>query len=421
MHHRFSEPRRQPPGDAAADGESARVRALEAERDALAARVRSLEAERDAAVLHRERLRESETQYRTLFQSIDQGFCTLEVLFDDAGTAVDYRFLEVNPAFEAHTGLADAAGRTMCELRPDHEEHWYRIYGDVARTGTAVRFEHRAAALDRWYDVFAFRVGAPEQHRVGVLFRDITEQRRSESSLREAMAAAESASRLKSHFMAVISHELRTPLTGIIGYTDLLETDVLGPSTQRQKDALGRIRSSSWHLVRIIDGILDHSRLEAGREQVHRELTDLAQLAAEVVRLVEPQARARGLRLVLETPDEPVITSTDAGKVRQILLNLVGNGAKYADPGELKVRLDAADADVLRVHVQDEGPGVAADDQDRIFEPFTQGSSPHGRDGTGLGLAISRQLARLLGGDIRLGSKPGQGSTFTLDLPRAEA
>src|SRR5215204_6249367 len=135
--------------------------------------------------------------YRELFEVLDQAFCTIEVLFDANGRAVDYRFIDVNPAFEDQTGLAGAVGRRMRELAPSHEEHWFRIYGDVALTGVPVRFEQEAAALGRWFDVFAFRVGEPQQRRVAILFRDISARRRAELEAEESRYEAEAANRAK--------------------------------------------------------------------------------------------------------------------------------------------------------------------------------------------------------------------------------
>jgi PAS domain S-box-containing protein len=132
-----------------------------------------------------EALQRSETRYRALFESIDQGFCRVEVLFDVDGRAEDYRFLEINPAFARNTGLDNALGRRMSELVPGHEDHWYRTYGEVARSRKPVRFEAEAAALGRWYNVYAYPIGEPGEHQVAILFEDITERRRAEAALRE--------------------------------------------------------------------------------------------------------------------------------------------------------------------------------------------------------------------------------------------
>ena len=120
-------------------------------------------------------LRESDARYQALFNSIDEGFCVIEVIFDDNGRAVDYEFIETNAAFVEQTGLTDALGRRMRDLAPNHEEHWFERYGRVARTGEPMRFEAGARALGRWYDVYAFRTGHPEERRVAVLFRDVAE------------------------------------------------------------------------------------------------------------------------------------------------------------------------------------------------------------------------------------------------------
>ncbi|MEC9373588.1 MAG: PAS domain S-box protein, partial [Planctomycetota bacterium] len=153
-------------------------------------RVLDLYARQAADFVERRRaesdLREKEDQYRTLFESIDAGFCTIEVLFDESGRAVDYRFLEINPAFESATGMKDAVGKRMREFAPDHEDYWFEIYGRIALTGEPVRFEHEAASLGRYYDVHAYRVGEPEQRRVAVLFNDITQRRRTEAALAES-------------------------------------------------------------------------------------------------------------------------------------------------------------------------------------------------------------------------------------------
>ena len=146
-----------------------------------------------------------DNKYQGLFEAIDRGFCVVEMQVDADGTAVDYVFLETNPRFVEQTGLVDAVGRRMRELAPAHEEFWFHTYGEVARTGRPVRFEHRAEALQRWYDVYAYRIGDALAHQVGILFADITERKQIEQALLEA-------DRRKDEFLATLAHELRNPL-----------------------------------------------------------------------------------------------------------------------------------------------------------------------------------------------------------------
>jgi signal transduction histidine kinase len=206
----------------------------------------------------------------------------------------------------------------------------------------------------------------------------------------------------------------------VIGSADLLESGALGPTTAEQLDALGRIKASSWHLVGIINDVLASSRAEAGKERVSWDATDLSEIARTVAQSVEPQTRSRGVDLILESAADPVIMRSDPVKVRQILFNLAGNAAKFTERGRIVISLEAADAEWVRIHVRDTGPGIAPEYHEFVFNPFSQvdASAATSGTGTGLGLAISRRLARLLGGDVTLDSDPGRGSTFTLSLPR---
>jgi len=238
---------------------------------------------------------------------------------------------------------------------------------------------------------------------------------------RDAQRTAVEASAAKSQFLAVMSHELRTPLTGIVAYAELLETQVLGPVEAKQQEALARIKENSWHLVSIIDEILVFSRAAAGRLEVSWEETDMAIIAREVTYILEPTVERGGVALHFEPREGTPRLRTDPGKVRQILYNLIGNATKFTRQGQVTVMVDydRSASGHVRVLVRDTGPGIAPEQQERIFEPFTQADSSHTRTfgGTGLGLAIARRLAQHLGGDITLQSTPNEGSTFTLHLP----
>lgn len=250
------------------------------------------------------------------------------------------------------------------------------------------------------------------------LVQDVTERIAREAELRDATRRAEVASEAKSEFLASISHELRTPLSAVIGYTDLLEGGMVGPVEPLQQNYLGRIRLAARHLLNIIEEILTFSRVEAGHELADIELLDAIEVAWTVHALFEPQCAQKGLALVVQVPDAPVPVWSDVTKLRQILINLMGNAVKFTDAGSVTLELAPA-GDRLAFHVHDTGPGISPADVERVFEPFTQldGSRTRNKGGTGLGLPLSQKLAHLLGGSISISSVEGQGTTFTLHLP----
>jgi CheY-like chemotaxis protein/nitrogen-specific signal transduction histidine kinase len=241
----------------------------------------------------------------------------------------------------------------------------------------------------------------------------------------EALARqAEAASRAKSEFLATMSHEIRTPLNGVIGLTALLLDDALTPA---QREDAEMIRSSAEALRTIVDDILDFSKIEAGRLDLEMVELNPHDLVDDVVAILAEQARRRGLLLDAHlAPDLPERLQGDPIRLRQILLNLVGNAIKFTPAGhvEIAVRVDPAGPDArLRFEVRDTGIGITDEAQARLFEPFTQADSSTTRryGGTGLGLAISRRLVTLMGGNIGVISTEGQGSTFWFMVPLSVA
>ncbi|MEX2206868.1 MAG: response regulator [Myxococcota bacterium] len=240
------------------------------------------------------------------------------------------------------------------------------------------------------------------------------------ASLGEAKDVAEAASRAKSEFLANMSHELRTPMTAILGYSQLLDEEL---GAEDRAEALLSIRTNGTHLLRLLNDILDLSRMEAGQLGLQTESVSLDELLADLASTLTPQARERKLEIAIaRDPGAPAQLTTDRWRLRQILLNLLGNALRFTERGrvELMVRaVRSADRDAVELAVSDTGVGMSPEEQLRIFRPFTQvdGSSTRRVGGAGLGLAISRRLAELLGGTIALESAPGQGSTFRLALP----
>ena len=237
---------------------------------------------------------------------------------------------------------------------------------------------------------------------------------------RTARAEAEAANQAKSDFLAIMSHELRTPLTAVVGYTELLADEVVGPVNETQRDHLARVRASSEHLLMLIEDILSFARIEAGREQVRIEEFGLAALLEQAAVIVRPLAEKKGLAFALQGHDSRAIMRSDPQKVRQIIINLLANAVKFTTQGSVRLAARTSEQRVA-FEVSDTGPGIAGEHLERVFDAFWQVDQRITRKtgGTGLGLSVARQLARLLGGDVSVRSAMGSGSTFTVDLPLA--
>lgn len=275
-----------------------------------------------------------------------------------------------------------------------------------------------------------------------VSLRDITDRKQAEERSqqlafeREARLEAEAASRAKSEFLAIMSHELRTPLNAVLGYSELIELGISGPLTDKMREQVGRIRMSAKHLLGLVNDILDLAKVEAGRLTVSSEPASASATVGAAIALIQPQAAARGLDLTVVPVVEPgPVYLGDDERVRQVLVNLLSNAVKFTAPGgriTVEIARTGSPHSDARLHphrqyvsvcVTDTGTGIAEDKVIAIFDPFVQVDSGHSRtrEGSGLGLTISRRLARLMGGDLTLHTKVGEGSAFTLWLPADEA
>ncbi|MBB4638799.1 hybrid sensor histidine kinase/response regulator [Longimicrobium terrae] len=258
-----------------------------------------------------------------------------------------------------------------------------------------------------------------------VASRDLAEARAREAQalagrLEVALEAAAAGNAAKGRFLATMSHEIRTPLNAIAGYVDLLLLEVQGPLTSLQADHLERVQRAQQHLLGLINDVLDYAKLEAGYAELQVEAVALEGPMRAAEAMVRPQAEAKGLHLEVRC-GAPLYTLADAGRLRQVLLNLLGNAVKFTPAGgRVELWCEAEDASV-RLHVRDTGMGIPAAFLAEIFEPFVQvdGALTRTQQGTGLGLAISRELARGMGGALTAVSTPASGSVFTLILPRA--
>jgi PAS domain S-box-containing protein len=495
----------------------------------------------------RQAIARSEARYHTLFDSIDEGFCLVQVLFDEADRPKDYRFIEINPAFAKQSGLRDALGKTALELVPDIEQRWIDLYGKVALTGESVRFVDHSPAMGRWFDAYAFRVGEPHERTIALLFNDVTRRQETETALaklvseterqrrlydtiisstpdlvyvfdldyrftfvnkallqmwgrtledaigktllevgyepwhaqmqereidqvvatrqpirgetpfhhaelgqrtydyifvpvlnhagevecivgttrditerKRAEDALQQADRRKDEFLATLAHELRNPLAAIRMAVKVLDRARGEPA---RLDAMASIiERQSAQLVRLIDDLLDVSRITRGMVELRRSDVDVATALEHAVETARQACVDKDLRLTVALPPQPITIQADPVRFAQIIGNLLNNAVKFTDHGgQVQISL-AQDGDQAVVAVEDTGVGIRPEDLPRIFEMFVQLGDPHSRAGGGLGigLALASSLVRLHGGTITARSAGSdQGSVFIVKVPIA--
>ncbi len=339
----------------------------------------------------------NEARYRALFETMDEGFCIIDVFFDDQGEPFDYQFVEANPAVERHTGLHDVTGKRMRDLAPDLETFWYTTYGRVAATGEPERVVHQAEALGgRWFNVYAFRMGGDESRRVAVVFTDITERKRLEQSQQD--------------FIAMASHDLAGPVTVLRARAQLMRR-----RKSYDEESVDAIIEQTGRMDRLLNDLRELVQLEAGRLPLNRQSADLASLVREAMERAQLQTTIH--QLSLTAPAEPVIGAWDRNRLEQILDNLLGNAIKYSPRGGAVAIEIALAGDQAHISITDEGRGIEAEEIPRLFERFYRGHQVSGATGLGFGLYITRMLVEAHGGSISAASAPGVGSTFTLTLP----
>ncbi|HEX5055186.1 MAG TPA: PAS domain-containing protein [Gammaproteobacteria bacterium] len=498
-------------------------------------------------------LHESREQYRALFESIDEGFCIIQMMFDERGRAVDWRFLQTNPAFERESGLQGVRDKTMREIIPAAEAVWFEKFGRVALTREPLRFEEHAKNLQRWFSVFAFPVNAPGSGEVGLLFSNITERKHAEQAIRYHSEETESllnaaplgvylvdaglkiremnpiardvfgdipggvvgrsfdeikhilweqeyadeivrifrhtletgepyvktemaerridrnvteyyewrldritlpdgrhgvvcyfrdiaqqvqarreiersrdalreTDRRKDEFLAMLAHELRNPLTPIRNAAQILKFPGIDDKSRAAASAM--LDRQVNQMVRLVDDLLDVSRITRGKIELRKQRIELATSLNDAVETVRPICEHRKHTLTVTLPPEPVYLDADPARLVQVVGNLLNNAYKFTMPGGHILLTAEAEGAAVVIRVRDDGIGIAADQLPRIFEMFTQVDSSLERvhSGLGIGLTLVKNLVEMHGGTVEVRSAGiGKGSEFSVRLPRIAA
>jgi signal transduction histidine kinase len=365
-------------------------------------------------------LKQSQERYRTLFNSIDEGFCLIEMMFDAQNQPVNLRYLEVNQAFQKQTGFTDAVGNTIRHFIPDVEPRWLQAYGKVAQTGEPIRFTDYVQQQNQWFDVYAFRFGDPSNRQVGILFNEITERKVMEIRMNDAVGVAEAASQAKSDFLMRMTHELRTPLNSILGFAQLIDGGV-SPLTETQKSSLKHIVSGGWYLLELINEVLDLAQIESGELALTLDSISLVNVLLECQDLIEPLAQKRSISITFPQPELAPLALADRTRLKQALLNLLSNAIKYnTHGGSIVVDCALNTPNSARISIRDTGRGMTPDQVEQLFQPFNRLGLEVGEQiGTGVGLVVTKYLIEQMKGAVGAVSTPGMGSTFWIDLPLA--
>lgn len=478
----------------------------------------------------------SESQYRTLFTTIDEGFCVIEMIYDAAGKPVNYRYIETNPAFLTQTGFKDAVGKTIRDFVPNIEEKWIKTFDQTVKTGKPTRIQDYVAGVDLWFDVYVF---APEQlseNRIALLFNNITERMRAEKKLSEseekframaetvpnmiftiaaegktdyinerflefigikreeilttdlgeyvhpedieetrriwdeaaaergifqhnyrfrrndgeyrwfigravpmldddneisrwfgaltdieeilrAQKAVEEADRRKNEFLAMLGHELRNPLAPIVNSLRILEKDT---SPEQSKNMLEIIERQVGQMTRLVDDLLDVSRISHGKIQLRKSRVNLNSIIENLEKDFDRTMENNSLQMKVEIPEKRIWVEADETRLTQAIGNIIGNAVKFSKSGSKIEVILSTEKDFAVIKIKDNGIGMNTEVLDRIFDTFSQEdrSLDRSRGGLGLGLPVAKGLIELHGGTIAALSRgENLGSEFIIKLP----
>jgi signal transduction histidine kinase len=389
---------------------------------------------------------ESKNQYFELFNNMLDGYAYHKIITDSNGIPIDYEFININPSFTKLTGITPemSIGKRITKIFPtirDEPTDWIRIYGEVAVNGKSISFESFFESLQKHFAISAYR---PEPNHFVTVFRDITESVKAKEDLKQLNESLELrvkertedlnellnqetlykeqlliSSQFKSEFMASMSHELRTPLNSIIGFTDVILERISGEINERQEKYLKNVKTSAMHLLDLINDVLDISKIEAGKMELHVEDINLSKLLKKVDIVVKPMYTNKNLKFEITKIDKKKVIKIDSRRFMEILYNLLSNAIKYTKEGGVKLKI-SENKDEWEFNIIDTGIGIAKEDYDLIFKEFRRINSEFNNsiEGTGLGLPLTKKLIEIHGGLISFTSELGKGSTFTFTIPK---
>jgi signal transduction histidine kinase len=357
--------------------------------------------------------RSSADYYRSLVRSMDEAFCVIQILFDRDHRPLDLLFLEANPAFDAQTGLTGPVGRTARQLVPNFEQSWIDFFGQVAESGQPGRIEEPSATMGRWFSAYAFRLGEAEEHKVGVVFSDITLRKTLEAAQEAYTFKLKQSNQALQELAGMASHNLRSPLQQIKALYPALEAQPAGePAWPPQQPG---VVNALQQMEDTLDDLFHYSQTLRGESQL--QPVDLGQAARAALARLEGAILRSQAQVELEELHQ---VHADPEQMGQLFFHLLDNALKFQPPGQApRVRISSRQVgeDCVELRVEDNGLGFEMEDLDLIFRPFHRLDNSQDRPGSGLGLAICQKIVERHSGWITASSRRGGGSAFVVVLP----
>ncbi len=362
--------------------------------------------------------REIENKYKVLFDSIDEGLCIIDVIFDQLGKPIDFIHLEANAAFEKQVNLNNITGLRAKEIDPDSFERCIDIFGKVALTGEAVRFEMHSSFSDSWYSIYSFKINRDRCSTIAILLKNISEQIKTNQELKRSLEAHE-------EVFANIAHELKTPLNVIYSANQLMEyyfkTDSVAENRLKIVEEIGMVKQNCYRFSKLISNIVDLSTIDTGFCSLQLSNENIVEVVENVVMSVSDYMKESHLNIIFDTDVEEKILACDPEKIERIILNLLTNAIKFSNPNG-SINVDITDlGHAVQISVRDDGVGIDKKDINTIFDRFSRLDRTLARntEGTGIGLSLVKGLVDLHGGEIDVDSEVNKGSCFKIFLPAA--
>jgi len=365
-----------------------------------------------------EALKESESKFRLLFTQMSEGFALHKVIYDENHTAVDYRILDINPAFEKQVGIQaeKAKGVLATQLYGVSPAPYIDIYAQVAETGEHYFFQTYFPPLDRYFQISVF---SPNPGYFATIFVDITERRKAEEAIKENESRLRELNATKDKFFSIIAHDLKSPFNSILGLSNMLADQVREKNHEGIEEYAGIIQKSTQRVFDLLMNLLEWSRSQTGRMEFSREYIELGALINEVIELLGESAHLKSITIIRELPRNMLVFA-DKAMISTILRNLISNAIKFTYPGGKIVISSDKKPDELMISISDNGIGIKKEVIDKLFRIDETYIAPGTQEekGTGLGLILCKEFIEKHGGKIWVESEVDKGSTFYFTIPK---